>query len=607
MILRNLTLKKQLILLIAISLIMMIFVQFFFNYRFYYVSQDKAEIYAMNTINMVNDNLNLLQENIKKVAMSAAYNTSVQEYLQEPGMSNRTLEKINALRNILSAIADSNDAISDIAILDINLKILSAKDVMNFSLFKSIETKHGIVNMDKPKYLTMIEDNVTRGTDRFLCYVVPIYNMNPRSITGKKLGICVVLCDVKYVNSMIQNTLLTPASSFFIIDDSHRIVTSNRQKNTQEDVIALLEEIPLLDDVQTKIQYRGSMHMINIKKNPVLGWKTISIIPVEELNADLEPIRISGILIGLFTAVLLLITGVIFSRSITGPIEELIRNINHIGEKNIKQRIRMKETNEIGTISKYINRMLDKVETLASNIFRMQMQLYEAELQKKEAEVSALQSQINPHFLYNTLECIRSIGMVNGINEIVEISGAMARIFRYSIKEEHYTTINREIECIKDYLRIIEIRFDGKIKSEIAVDPELKECRIIKMIMQPIVENAVYHGLEKKEDEGTVSIQVKKEDNCINIVITDDGIGMDHAEVRQINSYINSEENDVRNEGKNNRSIGLKNINSRIKLYYGNEYGIHISSAKNVGTRVELKLPLAGSGKSEYEDNPKIY
>jgi len=176
--------------------------------------------------------------------------------------------------------------------------------------------------------------------------------------------------------------------------------------------------------------------------------------------------------------------------------------------------------------------------------------------------------------------------MVNGINEIVEISGAMARIFRYSIKEEHYTTINREIECIKDYLRIIEIRFDGKIKSEIAVDPELKECRIIKMIMQPIVENAVYHGLEKKEDEGTVSIQVKKEDNCINIVITDDGIGMDHAEVRQINSYINSEENDVRNEGKNNRSIGLKNINSRIKLYYGNEYGIHISSAKNVGTRV---------------------
>jgi len=326
--------------------------------------------------------------------------------------------------------------------------------------------------------------------------------------------------------------------------------------------------------------------MINIKKNPVLGWKTISIIPVEELNADLEPIRISGILIGLFTAVLLLITGVIFSRSITGPIEELIRNINHIGEKNIKQRIRMKETNEIGTISKYINRMLDKVETLASNIFRMQMQLYEAELQKKEAEVSALQSQINPHFLYNTLECIRSIGMVNGINEIVEISGAMARIFRYSIKEEHYTTINREIECIKDYLRIIEIRFDGKIKSEIAVDPELKECRIIKMIMQPIVENAVYHGLEKKEDEGTVSIQVKKEDNCINIVITDDGIGMDHAEVRQINSYINSEENDVRNEGKNNRSIGLKNINSRIKLYYGNEYGIHISSAKNVGTRV---------------------
>lgn len=479
--------------------------------------------------------------------------------------------------------------------------------VLNFSLFKSIETKHGIVNMDKPKYLTMIEDNVTRGTDRFLCYVVPIYNMNPRSITGKKLGICVVLCDVKYVNSMIQNTLLTPASSFFIIDDSHRIVTSNRQKNTQEDVIALLEEIPLLDDVQTKIQYRGSMHMINIKKNPVLGWKTISIIPVEELNADLEPIRISGILIGLFTAVLLLITGVIFSRSITGPIEELIRNINHIGEKNIKQRIRMKETNEIGTISKYINRMLDKVETLASNIFRMQMQLYEAELQKKEAEVSALQSQINPHFLYNTLECIRSIGMVNGINEIVEISGAMARIFRYSIKEEHYTTINREIECIKDYLRIIEIRFDGKIKSEIAVDPELKECRIIKMIMQPIVENAVYHGLEKKEDEGTVSIQVKKEDNCINIVITDDGIGMDHAEVRQINSYINSEENDVRNEGKNNRSIGLKNINSRIKLYYGNEYGIHISSAKNVGTRVELKLPLAGSGKSEYEDNPKIY
>lgn len=197
--------------------------------------------------------------------------------------------------------------------------------------------------------------------------------------------------------------------------------------------------------------------------------------------------------------------------------------------------------------------------------------------------------------------------MINGISEIVEISSAMARIFRYSIKEEHYSTINREIDCIKDYLRIIEIRFNGKITSRIEVEPELGECRIIKMIIQPIVENAVYHGLEKKEDEGVVSIQVKREENSIKIVITDDGIGMEAEEVQQINNYINENGHVRKNSKENNRSIGLKNINSRIKLYYGNEYGIHISSTRNVGTEVELKLPFVSSEVKAYEDNPKIY
>jgi two-component system sensor histidine kinase YesM len=259
---------------------------------------------------------------------------------------------------------------------------------------------------------------------------------------------------------------------------------------------------------------------------------------------------------------------------------------------HLKQRIECRETNEIGVIASDINQMLDKLENVTDSLLGVQEKLYVAELSKRETALSALQSQINPHFLYNTLECIQSIGLVYSIPDISNIALAMAKIFRYSIKGGNFTTIREEIECIRDYLSIMSIRFEGKFVTRIRVDEALMGIQTVKMILQPIVENAIYHGLEQKDTQGRLSISGAFTGDRICFEISDDGIGMSREEADRINAGMQDNGQAAGLAETSQRSIGLNNINSRIQLYYGKEYGIRLYSKENEGTTVIVELPL---------------
>ena len=181
--------------------------------------------------------------------------------------------------------------------------------------------------------------------------------------------------------------------------------------------------------------------------------------------------------------------------------------------------------------------------------------------------------------------------MVKRIPEIVNISTAMANIFRYSIKGGSFTKVADEVHIMKDYLSIMSIRFMGKFKIKINIDEAIMNKKIIKMILQPIVENAVYHGLEPKEDEGNLIINGEIIDGKVQFEIYDDGVGMCEHEVEKINTILTEKQLQV-DDVYQKRGIGLININNRVKLHYGDEYGIKIISKENEGVTVILLLPL---------------
>lgn len=227
---------------------------------------------------------------------------------------------------------------------------------------------------------------------------------------------------------------------------------------------------------------------------------------------------------------------------------------------------------------------------------------YTNQLLKTEAEIHALQSQINPHFLYNTLETIRSQAVQKKVPEIAAMTEALATLFRYSIsRPSDLSTLGEELANVESYFLIQQYRFRGRFKIIKKLDNEdanLLNYKVPVLTIQPIVENAIHHGLETKLDEGTVTIRAYSTQNRLIISVTDDGVGMTSDKLDKIVNALNNSDSAVSNErysrrtGKNS-GIALINVHKRIRFYFGPEYGMYITSTKNVGTSVEIQLPKA--------------
>ena len=224
---------------------------------------------------------------------------------------------------------------------------------------------------------------------------------------------------------------------------------------------------------------------------------------------------------------------------------------------------------------------------------------HKLQLLRKQAEIDALQSQINPHFLYNTLDSIRGQAMAQDAVEIAEMTEALSNYFRYTINQKsNFVSLKDEIANIESYITIQKHRFQDKLALVYRFDTEDKkmfELKILKMILQPIVENAIYHGLELKIGRGTITIDITFTEKRLIITISDDGIGIEPKQLKYLESQLRKESRQHFTEhGKNNNSIGiaLLNVNDRIKMFYGDEYGIFVSSTLSVGTDVEIIIPI---------------
>lgn len=223
--------------------------------------------------------------------------------------------------------------------------------------------------------------------------------------------------------------------------------------------------------------------------------------------------------------------------------------------------------------------------------------LPEKQMQQRQAEYLALQNQINPHFLYNTLEAIRADALQAHCNNIAVIAEALATFFRYTITDVHHSvTLADELDNVDNYFAIQQFRFGSKLEMRLELeDEELLGARMPKLVLQPLVENAIAHGLEGKVGEGVVTIVVDNSDKTLFVGIKDDGVGIDDEKVEELNRIFSIQDKALRRFGQTKREkggIALPNVNNRIKLLFGEDYGLHIFSAEGVGTEIRMTLPL---------------
>lgn len=244
-----------------------------------------------------------------------------------------------------------------------------------------------------------------------------------------------------------------------------------------------------------------------------------------------------------------------------------------------------------------ITTQLDTLDTASDSFHQSASDLdYVEQITRKQSELDALQSQINPHFLYNTLDSIRGIALSEGIAEIAHMTEALSAFFRYSVsKKSNIVTLEEELRNVDYYFAIQQYRFNNRfvLKKILAEDPDLLDCALPKLTLQPLVENALYHGLETKIGGGTITVRVTMTERRLIINVVDDGIGIDAATLDALNKHLDSgQPAQPQVDSSRSSGIALINVNQRIKLLYGSAYGITLYSTLELGTDVELVLPL---------------
>lgn len=221
---------------------------------------------------------------------------------------------------------------------------------------------------------------------------------------------------------------------------------------------------------------------------------------------------------------------------------------------------------------------------------------YSAKVEDRQSKINSLQSQINPHFLYNTLECIRSEAVCQDCDSIAKMAKALASFFRYSIsRKENVVTVQDELNNIEHYIMIQNYRFENKFLFEVEIDPEDKKactCQIPKMTIQPIVENAIFHGLETKQGECRVVIRIRMTENLILLMVSDNGIGMNETQLKKLREGLEKEREREEEGSAHGNGIALYNVNQRLKLLFGEGYGLHVYSIEGEGTDVEIQMPV---------------
>ncbi|MEG1441761.1 MAG: histidine kinase [Oscillospiraceae bacterium] len=254
---------------------------------------------------------------------------------------------------------------------------------------------------------------------------------------------------------------------------------------------------------------------------------------------------------------------------------------------NKREKLEIKQNTDIGVIAHHINDMILKNRKIAKEMINTQQRLYETELVKNTAALYALQNQVNPHFIYNSLECVRSIACVYDVKEIEIMVNAISNIMRYTLDEEKFSTVQGEVEIVTEYFKIMSIRFADKFTYTMDIDKNIYLNKMPRMILQPIIENAFKHGLIQSEKLGEITIKGYDRGEELEFIIKDNGSGMSKEKLEEIMNKI-KQQNGVWSGKKD--GIGLVNIDNRIKMYFNEKNGIVIDSVENEYTCVIIKF-----------------
>ena len=341
---------------------------------------------------------------------------------------------------------------------------------------------------------------------------------------------------------------------------------------------------------------RSGPYLMQAVSLPQFNGRLLWAVNQLQIQPSLDSFYIAAVIFLLVFAGLLFCGNGVFYRSVVSPLNELSHTIAFIREnklRKLEKPLVLNGCSELRAVGRDFSELLVSINTLTSEILQKSNALYEAEVLRQSAELDMLRSQINPHFLYNTLELIRAMAIKGDVEHVSLVTSAMGRIYRYTAKGEPFVPLSREIDIVKSYVSIQQARFGERITTLYSISVPAARVPVPKMLLQPLVENAFVHGLEPQEADGVLYIGARTEGCVLRITVRDNGRGIPPEHLAELQQRLAANHYDT------SRHLGLMNINARLRLQYGDAYGLQLSGAPGDGTCVTICIPLSPGEEKE--------
>lgn len=574
---------------LIISIIPIICLGFLINWTVERVVEEQVNQNTLQLISKVNETLEFYINNMQRVTYFISNNERIEDFFhhngQQPGQYRTNQYEIQRyLRNFTTLMPEVAGVLvvnSEGEYVSNELYAPATENLTEESWYQEAVENKGIFRMigqPKDRHLSSL---VSYKNDEVVSGVRAVID----PISQDVLGVILIDFKVRTVAETLSDVRLGKTGYLTVIDEQSRPIY---QPNDP-----LIETIPnewfdgkRSGTFSTKI---GSQKLQFIfQKSPYSNWTTIGVFPTEESILEIREIQFYLVV---FVFIILLFgipVSYFLSNSISKPIRQLMRFMRKAEGGEFGVRYTEKRDDEIGMLGRSFNKMLKQINQL--------MHLTERhERQKREAEFRSLQANINPHFLYNTLDTIQWMARKQKAIEIAEVVESLAKLFRIGLnKGRDRIPLDKEIEHIESYLKIQQTRYREKLQYLIEVDESVGSLYVLKFILQPLVENAIYHGLKERRGPGQILISAKKHNGQLRLVISDNGAGMTEQQLYEIRVALKDAVRRTENqsESKHKKGYGILNVQARIVLAFGEQYGITIDSKEKVGTTLELVLPI---------------
>lgn len=585
---QNSSLKKKIIFIFGLILI----VNALITGTVYYVYEDKETVAAFqkNSSDMVvqmeyylNDRIDNLTQQMTALGNNLSFTEPMNAFLQD---SQAEWDPILAgdVARMISEVTMSDEFVD-------SMYIYTKKAVFDDYL---LIRKRNVQFTDTVLYQFM-EEHPEVNAAWFPAMQNPMYEDADETIPvvyRKTIGNQEIYLVVQISQKMIQDYFEQAYSTFetvFLVNQNGENVL-----NYEEDKAAVIEAFQELESTGTdvtctRLTLEGEDYLAASTKVRANDWQIYALMSSWSLTESLEKIRFFLIAENIAVILAGLVVILWISHKLTSSLEELALTMDAEVKSGYHTEFEYQYQDEVGMLAKSYNHMIEEIRGHIQALEDEKERVKEIQKQKRIAELQALQAQINPHFLYNTLNMITWQAVDIGAEDISVISNALGDYFRISLSRgKEVISIKDEIEHVRSYLEIQKIRYEDKMNYEILAKEDVKKFSVIKLILQPLVENALYHGIKPKEGAGTIWVYIEMNSDMIKFIVEDDGVGIQDARLEELNRQLEMGCVD------SNTGYGIYNVNNRLRLYYGEQYGLKLEKRTLEGTRAVVSIPIKG-------------